>query len=424
MSSEAVVSDRPAQWRRSTANLAVASAAGQALLFAASFAVVRLYSAQDIGAAAAFFSVLAVAGTAAALRYELALPLIDDRDDAVAMLWLCLGIVGVASLVGGAVAAVVGAPLASALHAPEGLATLRFAVAPALAVIGAAMVFVRWAQREREYGRLARTQLVQAVSQAAGQIGLGALSAGAPGLALASIAGSSAGIGALSRRPVAELRSRPRPSQARIIALARRYSALPTLSLPAMVCNGIALGVTPLLLGALYDLRVAGLYVVAQRALSVPLRIVGTAASSTFFGDAAELHRHAPDAVRPRLRATARALAGIGAVPLLAVLVAGPDLFATVFGDTYRGAGEFARPLALLGYAQLVANPLNQVFTVVDRLGLQLAITLARAVLMTGPLLAAWAAGAGPDTALIALAAGGVAAYTLGMWLSDRVAGT
>jgi O-antigen/teichoic acid export membrane protein len=62
-----------------------------------------------------------------------------------------------------------------------------------------------------------------------------------------------------------------------------------------------------------------------------------------------------------------------GVLSLGAVVVAGPQLFALVFGSAWTEAGRFAQFLAFISLSQLVVNPVAQTLTVLDRQEIQLA---------------------------------------------------
>lgn len=412
-----------AGWARPTVILVASAATAHALALLGALVVARLYAPSDLGAAAAFLSVVLVVSAVSALRYDAALALPREERAAAALLLLCLGLVCVTAAVAGAIAIALGPVLIEALGAPRGLAALRWVVPLAIAAFGISMVLQQWATRERRYGLLARTRVAQVASLVGVQAGLGVAGAGAVGLAVGAMAGGAGGLVRLARSPRQVLRDRrvsaDRPPLGRV---ALRYRRFPLLSTLAALCQGLAVGGAPLLLAALYGLRVAGLYALAQRVAAAPMRVIGEAIGRIYLGDSALMARESPASVRPRLRRTARALMLLAAVPTATLLAAGPSLFAAVFGDAWGTAGEYARPLTILFMAQFVAAPLQQTLNVFERLHLQAGLALGRLVLISGSLLVAHAAGASPLTAIAAMSVGGALAYAAGLLASDRAA--
>jgi O-antigen/teichoic acid export membrane protein len=409
------------RWIRSTFGLAGAQAAGQAILAAASFLVVRLYSPAQVGAAAAVIGAAAVLAGTSALRLDLAVVLVKSEQAVAEVLALCLGVVVAIAALCEAVAILAGGWLSSELGAPSGTANLRFAVGPIVGLMGLALVLSRWSQHRRDYAALGQAQLGQCAGQAAGQVGLGAAGLGAAGLIGAVLAGSAVAIIRLGRAPLAAVRSCPRPSRSRVRELLARHRDLTTWSVVAFVANGASLGLVPLVLAGLYGVRTAGLYALAQRVLDVPSRALGTAASSTFFGDGAALSREAPERLRPRLRSTVRVLAVIGAVPALVCLFWGPDMFSALFGHRWRMAGELAGPLAILALLQLVCTAVLQTFTIVDRLRTQAGLALVRLVLTLLPIVVVGLVGASAEAAIVAMVVGAGIGNAWMIGLSDRL---
>lgn len=409
-------------WLRHTALLAGSNVAAQAILLAGSLAVVVLYTPAEVGAAAAFVSVVGVAGILAAFRYDLALPIVDDDNEARHLLVACTLLVGATSIVVGVIA-IVGAPaFVSLLGAPRGLAALRFIVLPAVFLTGAVTVFSQWATRERAYEVIARTKVAEAGGQVTAQVAFGLAGLGASGLALGALVGGGGGAFLLAGRPLAALRVDGLVLDRAVMrAVLGRYRSFPTLSVLSALCQGAATPLLPVFIGALYDVRVAGLVVLAQRVLAAPIRIFGESAARTYFGDVAAMRRRGSSELRRRFRRTMLVLLAVGTVPAIAVAAAGPLLF-SVFGATWRPAGDYARPLALLLLAQFVVLPLHHTLLVVERLAVQAALSLLRLILAMGPLVLARHAGASPLVAITAYSVGGFVGYAATLATMDRLA--
>ena len=75
-------------------------------------------------------------------------------------------------------------------------------------------------------------------------------------------------------------------------------------------------------------------------------------------------------------------LAHIGFPPALLLMLLGPELFAFVFGENWRQAGEFARWMAPWLYLVFVSSPLSTLFAVTESqkqgLAFQLILLLSR----------------------------------------------
>jgi O-antigen/teichoic acid export membrane protein len=125
-----------------------------------------------------------------------------------------------------------------------------------------------------------------------------------------------------------------------------------------------------LLFAALFHPAAAGLYILTNRVLSMPMTIIGRAIGTYFFAHAADAHRE--KRMAQLVAGMHQRLAQIAMPPVLVFLLAGPELFAFVFGDAWREAGVFARWMAPWLYVTFVTSPLNALFDVVERQSLEL----------------------------------------------------
>jgi O-antigen/teichoic acid export membrane protein len=411
-------------WAPSTAALAARSITAQVIVLLAGIGAARLYTPVQFGAAASFVAGVGLVGVVSALRYDLAIAVATDEGDAERLLVLSVVMVATTAVVVGTFAIVAGPWLLPAFGVRAAVSDLRFIAPAGIAALGFVGVAVRWATRRRRYALIGRTRIRQAVSQGVAQLGLGVAGLGVWGLALAGLAGSCAGGVRLATEPLAVIRAYDlRGQRGAIWRTARRYRQFPTFSLFATLCHGLATAGVPIVVAALYGLRMAGYLVLAQRVVTIPLRLLGEAISGTYLGDSSLLRRIAPGAVRSRLRQTTAMLAILALVPLAILVVAGPELFSFVFGRRWHVAGELARPLCVLAAAQLVVWPILQTFAVLARLKFQAGLAIAQLALTLGPLLAAHAAGASLTVAVSALSLGGVLAYLLHLIMIDRIAG-
>jgi O-antigen/teichoic acid export membrane protein len=163
--------------------------------------------------------------------------------------------------------------------------------------------------------------------------------------------------------------------------LARRYARFPAFSAPAAALNLAATRLPVLLLAAFAGRAAVGQFGVAYGTLALPLGLVTGAAGQVFFVRAATAVR---DGTLPDLtRKTLRGLLAVTVFPSLAVMTAGPDLFAFVFGETWRPAGEFARLIAPWTLTASVAAPMTALFDVLERQRADLGFSVAMAAVQT-----------------------------------------
>ena len=385
---------------RNVLTLVTGATAAQALLFAARPILTRLYTPEAFGLLGVFIAPAYLLAILATLRYDDAIALPADRRDGAGVFLLA-----VLASAGTGLLLLLGLPfrtdIASALGTPE-LAALLVCVPPVTAALGVAAASRTWLARVERYRALSVGVLVQAVVVVAVQIGL--TDAGAWGLVLGTTLGAVAlaGFGlALSARGLAEA------GGADLRALARRFRRFPLFGLPASGLSQLSVRLPPLVLVSAFGPAVVGYFTVAIASVAVPVALVTDAVGQVFYVRAAEAHRE--DQLGPLVERVFARLAAFAVFPVLAVALLGPDLFAVVFGETWRTAGEFARLLSPWLLLAAIAPPLTRVFDVTERQRSELAVGAWTAVLIGLALvLGAWWGEVGP--ALGALAVGGTLA--------------
>lgn len=335
----------------------------QAVTVLAAPLLTRLYSPHAFGLLGIFIALLMLLTVVMSLRYEQAIPLPEDDREAGALLLLSLGLTLLMALLVAVPLLWFGDDLARLLNAPE-LAAYFYLVPLGGLLAGGYNILQSWAVRTREFGALAATRLSQSLTCAAIQAGASML--GPAALLIGQTAGGGMGLGSLGWRTV-----RPRLGLlasirwADIAAVARRYRRFPLVSSWSALFNTIGSQLPPLLFAALFDPVVAGMYSLANRVLSMPMLVLGKSVANVFLSGAAQAWRDGRFGTR--VAEVHGRLAQIGMPPALTLALAGPQLFAWIFGEEWREAGVIAQWLSPWLYLVFVTSPLSAAFDVLGR---------------------------------------------------------
>lgn len=362
--------------------LAGAMGGAQALTVAASPLLTRLYAPEDFGAFGIFMAMVTLLTVAASLRYEVALPMAEEPATVANLLALSFVIVGSMTVLVAALVLVFGRPLAAALGAPV-LAPYLWLLPLALGAGGCYQVLNFLAVREKDYRRIGRTRLTRAVAMVAVQLGLGVTGSGPLGLLLGGLASQTTGILSLTRSLRAEWRETvARISLPEMRAVASRYRSFPIFSCTAGLLGAATTQAPVLLITMFYGLELGGLFALAQRVIAAPLRLLAGAVAQVFLGNIAELRRDKrPIPFRAFIKVAA-GLAVVGTLILGPLAVAGPAVFALVFGAEWRPSGLFVQLLAVGFLARFIVTPLAHSLVVLERQDLQLAWDASRVCLV------------------------------------------
>lgn len=383
---------------RPALTLVTGAAAAQALVFAARPALTRLFTPDEFGVLTVFVTLVTVFVTFSSGRYEDALMLPEDEDEALNVFVLALLGTALTALTSGIL--LLWLPRWEALLGGAAYRPALLAVPFSVALAGWSFTLETWHTRYDHFrivsvGRAVQSACVVALQLAAGFAAVGA--AGLVGGAAAGFAASAAILGLGLAGGAGVLRRRVRSGTLR--TLAQRYARFPLFSAPAALLNVLAGRAPILLLAAFFTAEAVGQFGVAFGTLAVPLGLIAGAVGQVFFVRAAEAHRGGTlGALTLQFH---RRLVFFATYPALAVLVAGPTLFAFVFGAAWETAGVYARALSVWALFLTVAVPLTRVFDVTERQRADLAFSVGMFVVQTSGFVAASLSGSAYQAVLV-----------------------
>ena len=375
---------------RQIAVLMLGAGIAQVLSIIASPILTRLYDPSALGLSGTLATLTSFIAVIASLRYEAAVVLEADDEWAHHIFILSMLVLG------GTVLLTLGA--AGAAHAlglgGAGVGDVLPFVPLSLAMTGIQQVLERWLVRCKAFRPIATVQVVRSVLTLASQVAGGLAGLGWLGLIIGTLIGQAAGVAATRWIAGPELRGAVthRPTLRQLCAAAERHHQFLLLSTPQVLLSSFAYGIPVLLLQWQYASAAAGYFYLAIRIIAIPQQVIGEAVRPVFFrraaevaGDAAALHRHF---LKLTLILTAVALPMV-----IALLAAGPELFAFVFGRQWQRAGAYARWLSILLAMQVVNVPAVTVIPLLNLQGRFLAFECVYTVLRLAALYAGGATG-------------------------------
>lgn len=363
---------------RAILTLTSGAALSQALVFAASPLITRLYSPSDLGVFGAFVAIVGILAAVAALRYPIAIPIAPNEGLALHLLALSVVLTAVTSAATAVAVWLVGGDLVRWTDTP-GLARYLWLLPFTVFGAGVYLSLTAWAIRYGAYRRLATTRVEQNLGMVVVQVGLGALGAGAPGLLLGGAIGQTLGSDLLVWRLWREQGQRITTLTFRgIVRVARMYRRFPQYSATAMLLGMLCTEVPVLLLGPFYGAAVVGWYVLAQRVLSRPLEIVAGAANHVYLGSGSAALRDRPDQLPALFRTLVGALFVIATPYVVTLALLAPTVFPRLFGPDWAEAALYVRILAPMVLLRIVATTVQDTLEVFQRQDLYLARELIR----------------------------------------------
>lgn len=279
---------------RNVLKLAGGTAGSQVITVAAVPTLTRLYGPESFGVLAMFASILALLNAVSSLRYELAIAVPEDDDEAIALVWLCFGLVAISTALTALGVALLGHQLASWLDQPA-LKPLLWLVPVGVLFTGMYQVLSYWAIRRNQFGLLAKTKFNQSISSVA--INLALAPFGPIGLLLGQIASTSLGVYQIltgSSRPsstkltgVSQLEIRPHVANG--IKVAKKYWSIAIYNSLAAAINSLYPLLYSFVLSSTGNVEALGVLFIAKRLVDAPSALVSKSAGDVFLSQVARV---------------------------------------------------------------------------------------------------------------------------------------
>jgi O-antigen/teichoic acid export membrane protein len=350
-------------------------------------ALTRIYSPADFGIFAITFAILGVLAPIVCLRYDIAIVLPHNDDEASRLIVLCFAIafaLALLSMVGCAVFWFFApTPKSAAIAAP-----LIAMIPIGVFLLGLQKVGQSWSLRRKDFKIQSAALLTQAGVSIVTQIVLGFFWGSNP---FFLIVGAQIGLFASVVVFLVALRSHvisditPNVSTGGLISTFHQYIRFPLYTAPYAFAGQAASRATLVILSTLASAGVVGQYALAQRVVFLPLSTVMGTASQVFYSRVA---RRLSD---PRLQSTIRWTLVSSALilgPFFALaFIYAESIFAFVFGERWSQAGGFA--LLLIAPSMLITLTawMDRVYDVLARQRLALLMEIANDSVALGALI-------------------------------------
>ncbi len=351
---------------RSIVTLLTGATLAQLLPLLAAPLLTRLYGPEDFGLFAFYSGLMSNLAVVATGRYELAIVLPAEEDDAVHLLALSLLVAAAWTIALLIVGLLFGAPLAVWLGHPE-IGPWLPLLAVTVGLAGTTQALTNWANRRRRDRLMSTSRFAQSGGMVTAQLSGGAMGAGEEGLILGQLTGQGIATLVLGwNLLITRFRLFRQVSWQKMVGLARQYHQFPAVNaVHAFVYAFQETGALWLL--AHYGGPAAlGFYGLTMRVLKTPVGLVGGVLGQVFYQRMAEV-RNRGESLGPMLKRMAILLGTVALIPTLVLGLGGEWLFAHIFGPQWAEAGRYAQWLSPFVLLYFVASPLAMAPLVLGR---------------------------------------------------------
>lgn len=353
-------------YARNVITLMTGTGLAQAIPVAVSPILTRLYSPEDFGVFALYMAIVSIVSVLVTGRYELAILLPKDDQDALHVVALSMSLSCVISALLLLLISVFHTSITELLDAPE-LAGWLYWIPVSTLLMGCYTSLNYWSNRKGHYKRLAVSRVVQTGSASFIQLGAKYVQSGPAGLVVGQLFGQFLASSLLGRLIYREDQERIKTLHwSRLVEMAHTYRNFPRFLIVAHGFNTASGQIPVLLFSSLFNTATAGFYMLIQRVMGAPMVLVAGAIGDVFRQEASQAYIHTGSCQDIYVSTFKRLL--MLAVPLFTVFFfASPLIFGWLFGESWRVAGEYAQILTPMFFLQFITSPLSAMFMIAQK---------------------------------------------------------
>ncbi len=346
----------------------VGTTLSQAIPLAASFILSRLYSPEDFGTLFIIVSAISIFGILCTGRYELAILLPREDEEAINLTALSIILAFLSSCVLLAVVHFFNTQITEMLNEPS-ISPWLYVIPLSVFFVGIYQSLTYYTNRKKHYKNLVTARVCDSTSNSGSRIGAGYAGFGAGGLIGGNIIGQVVGFGLLGffllrkEGPVYK-----RISWQKIKEQAKRYSNHPRHLIAGQLFNTLAYQAPNLLLPSItfFTTGLVGHLGFANRIVRTPIMAVSNAFSDVFKQQASEEFANTGSCKRIFF-STIKKLLLISVLPFLVFFAVAPFVFGFLFGQEWEIAGQFARIMTIPFFLGFTLSPVSSVFYIINK---------------------------------------------------------
>jgi len=344
--------------------------------------ITRIYTPEEYGILTFYTAALALLAIGS-FKYELAIPITKEDKTAInvlalSVLVLCLFVIIIF------VSLLFFGDFILGIFNYEVLSDFIYLIPLGVFLLGLYQIFRQWIFRKKDYKSLSKTTINQSVFGNSFKVITGLFGFGPTGLIIGQIIGQSAGLTRLTK-PIFQIEKNilKNITLKNMIWCAKRYKDFPIFNTSIHFLSTLGKQLPIIFIASFFGSHVVGLYGLAYSIVRLPMTLIGSAVGDVFFAEAASLGKENPKKIKQISNKLIKNLALVGIIPVVVLLLFGPQLFSIVFGEAWYEAGVYARIVSIMLFFILIFSPVSRVYEIFEKQKLRLVIDIIRVVLIS-----------------------------------------
>jgi len=363
------------EYSKNVLTLMTGSTLSQAIPIAISPILTRIYTPEDFGLYAVYIAIITILGTIVSGRYELAIMLPKKDEDAINIFALGL-VITICLTVLTTILVITFNDYIVNLSNNQKMKYWLYIVPVSVFLMGCYNLLIYFNNRLKNFNKISNMFIFKASASAVVQLSLGCIKTGATGLISGQIFSQLMADIHLSIIIFRNKILLSKINKPKMIEMAKRYRDFPKYSVLAILANKLSYQLTNIIVSAIYSITTLGYYAHVQRVLGLPSSLIGTSIGRVFIHEASKEKQNTGKAIQT-FKSTMKKLILIG-LPIFAFLfMIVEDLFAFVFGEPWRIAGEYAQIVIPFFFVQFIISSISSTETIMEKQNLDLLFNIA-----------------------------------------------
>lgn len=337
---------------------------GRLIMLAALPLGTRLYSPDDFSLLAVYLGIISMASVVVCLRFDIAIPLAANHDEAIRLLILALGFAGGIALLICIPVLLFPRQTAILINQPR-LESYIWMVPAGIFLAAAYSALQFWATRARRFGSIALSRFTQSTVGVFAMLALGWVGYTPIGLIIGNILNFSSGsvrflVDAFRLDHISIIHFRSKD----LVHTFRNYYRYPLYSTPEALASVSGLQI-PVLIIAAYSSSEAGYLLIAQQIINAPISLLGSSIAQVYMSrlpselQAGRLSDFTGDILLKLIQ--------IGVIPIILAGLVAPFAFPVILGSSWERSGEIVALMVPWITLQFIASPVSMVLNITGR---------------------------------------------------------
>ncbi|MCX2741558.1 oligosaccharide flippase family protein [Pontibacter anaerobius] len=351
------------EYLKNATKLFTGTALAQVISVAASPVLSRLYTPADFGTFALYNSTLSILLIFCTGRYDVAIVSAKSRTGSINLVSLSFIILGVLTFLISLLLVALHNWIAGLIEHPE-LSQVLYLIPVSFLFMGSYQILSYWSNREKNYGYLASSKIVQNVSNISVAIYAGLFLSLGVGLVWGQLVGALMALTVVAYKSGSILKELKRfTTKKNLKQCAIEHADFPKYSLPTSFLDTFTTQLPVYLISFLFTEALAGHFSFAFRILNLPISLIGVSIGQVFYQKLTEVHHSRQGSLKLILKMWGL-LFMIGIVPFTILLFFGNELFTLFFGAEWEEAGKIASILSIPLLFVFCSSPTSTAFIV------------------------------------------------------------